>query len=265
MLAQETQEQLSKYGFDVSALTTAITSEEEVKLDVPELYKEKGLTNEDMTVFGNNRFKEGQTSNEEILAKQLHDEYGLELPDGKEGRKNIKKVFEAFGEKKFNEAKPSDDSKELLNNFKALQSKYTELEGVIESRESEFENRLFQTSLRQTLTSAVPKDTAIAGDKAVSLYLMENTIEKDGSLSVVKVDGEIQKDHLLNPVSVDTHFKTWLDSSGLVKKQGMNGKESTGSTSQKFSSISEFTTWCEKNGHEPMSDEWQKYYINNKA
>ena len=41
MLAEETQEQLSKYGFDVSALTEAVKSEEEVKLDVQNYTKKK--------------------------------------------------------------------------------------------------------------------------------------------------------------------------------------------------------------------------------
>lgn len=261
MLPEETQEQLSKYGFDVSALTNALRSEEVVNVDVPQLYTEKGFTQDELTVFGKNRFDEGKTAMSEILAKSFKTQYELDV----EG-KDINKVFEAYGEKKFNEAKPSDDNKELLNNFKSLQAKYSELEQEKEGLKQDFESKLFKTNIKSTLTSHIPKEVSLATDKVINLYMMDHDLKNHDGSTVVAKDGEVIKDKLLNPVPIADHFKSWIDESGLMKKQGMGGKDNnSGSTVTKFKNMNEFMDYAKKNSIEPMSSEGMSFLSENKA
>lgn len=259
MLAQETQEQLSKLGFDVSALENAINSEEETKLDVPELFTEKGHTKEEMTVFGNNRFKEGQTSYDEIYAKKLHDSAGIDLG---QDRKDFDKVVSALKEKF---SAPTDD-KELQNNFKEMQLKYEEAQNKLQEKDDAHKNEMFSFGVKQSLMSNVPKNTQLNSNDLVDLYLMKHSIKNNEGSAVVDINGEIVKDHLLNPIKAEDHFKSWVDSSGLVEKKGMGGDDSKGGSSvAKFNNTAEFYAYAKENGIEPMGEEGQKILSANKA
>lgn len=255
MLAEETQEQLSKYGFDVSALTEAVKSEEEVKLDVPELYTEKGVSNDDMTVFGKNRYEEGKKVMSEIMAKSYKEKYGIDL----EG-KNLDSVVEAIKDKY---SKPSDNA-ELENSFKELQTKYSDLQSNYERKEQEFSTELFKREIRSKLSNAIPKDTTIDKSDIIDLYLLKHTIDSDG----VKINGEIQKNNLLSPLSPEEHFKSWIDSSKYVKRSGMGGEDSKGGSSVgKFNNFEDFMEYA-KNNHSIQwanSEEGQRFLKQNKS
>jgi polyhydroxyalkanoate synthesis regulator phasin len=255
MLPEETEKKLSEYGFDVSALTDAIKSEEVVNVDVPQLYKEKGLSNDDMTVFGKNRFEEGKQAMSEIMAKSYKEKYGVEL----EG-KNLDNVVEAIKDKY---SKPSDNT-ELENSFKELQNRYSQLEGDFSNKQKEFESELFKREIRGKLNSAMPKDTTIDKSDIIDLYLLKHTIDGDG----VKVNGEIQKDNLLSPLSPEDHFKTWIDSSNYVKRGGMGGEGSKGGSSVgKFNSFDDFMEYAENNHSVQWanSEEGQRFLNENKS
>jgi len=259
MINTETQTKISDLGLDVSKLIEAIKSEDEISLDVPTI--DKGFTQDQMTTFGKNRFDEGKTAMDEMRAKGFKEKYKIDI----EG-KDLDSVIDAFGEMRFNEGKPDGDSKELQNNFKALQERTKGLEQDLLNKDRDHKNENFQTSIRAKLMNKTPKELAIASDKAVSLYLMENKINDDNGRAVVVKNGEIQKDNLLEPIEVDNHFSSWLDSSGLITKGGMAGKDSkSGSTGSKFSNAAEFSEWCYANGKQPMAEDMQKYYQANKA
>lgn len=263
MINQETQDKLSEYGFDVSKLIDAVKSEEERGLDVPTLHKEKGHTKEELTIFGNNRFNEGKSATEEILAKTTHDKYGLDLPEGKEGRKNMEKVAEAM---KLKFSTPSDNT-EIENNFKAMQSKYEESQNEIASIKTAHENEKFSSGLKQSLTGIVPNGSSISATDAVDLYLMRNKVIKstDGS-AVIELNGEIQKDDILSPINPVDHFKSWLDTSGLIKKEGMNGEDSgSGGQVVQFKNAKEFAKYAEANGISAMDEAGQKFLADHKA
>ena len=260
MLPEEQKTKLVELGFDVDVLKSALTTDEEVSIEIPSLFKDKGVTREEMTVFGNNRFKEGQSSNEEILAKSIHDKYELGLADGKEGRKSIDKVIDAIITK---HSTPSDNSA-FESDFKQLQTKLQTIEQERDAERSSFQKEIFKTSLKQKLISQIPKGVDVDNNDIIDLFLLRNEIEQNDGSAVVKVNGEIKKDDLLNPVSVDNYFKGWLDSSGFVKKSGMGGSDSSSGSTAKFSDINEFVAYCKQNGKEAMSDEMQKYYLANK-
>ena len=262
MLPEESKKTLSELGFDVSALTEAITSESEIAVQIPTLYKETGHSKEELSVFGKNRFDEGLKANEEILAKTFHDEYGLDLPDGKEGRKNLKKVFEAYGAKAASSSKSKEDK---TDDFKALQEKYQLLEKEKERLIEGYETESFQSNVKQTFLGLIKGETSTAKEDIIDLYLLRNKIQRSETGAVIVENGEVLKNDLLNPVKVEDHFKTWLDSKGFVKQQGLNeGEKGGGGASAKFSNASEFTDWCKTNKKDPMSDEMQKYYLANR-
>lgn len=266
MLNEASKTKLVELGFDTDKLTDAIKSDEEIGVDIPVLYKEKGHTKEDLSVFGKNRFDEGKSAMDEMRAKAYKEKYGLDV----EG-KDLDSIVEAIKQQGFNEAKPSEDSKELQNNFKNLQGKYTELEGRFAAKDAEIELEKFNINLKKDLLGVISdKKTDLSKSDIIDLYLMKNTVKReDGSAVIININGEIDKDNLLNPTKVDTHFKEWFDTSNFTSKGGMGGKDSKGgSTSSKFSNASEFMEWCAANGKDPsytMSEEGQRYYSANKA
>lgn len=260
MLSEKTKESLVNLGFDVEKLKDAITSEKEIELEVPTLYKEKGITNEEMTVFGKNRFEEGKKAVEEILSKQAREKFSLEVEE-----KDIWKMFEAYGEKRFKEANPGEELTKRQKDFKELQEKYSQLEGTLEETRKKHKADIFKSVIKQKLLSNIPKGVNLKSDDIVDLYLLRHSVEEDNGSAVIFENGEPVKDKLLNPVKVDDHFKGWLDSSGLIVKNGMGGSTTGGSANGKFGNITEFYEWCKANGKEPLSDEMQKYYLENKV
>lgn len=259
MINQETQDGLSKLGIDVSKLIEAVKSDEELSLEVPTI--DKGFTQEEMTTFGKNRFDEGKNAMSEIMAKSYKEKYGVSM----EG-KNLDDVVDAIKQKGFEEAKPSEDNKELLKNFQDLQKKYQLAEDELNNKELTHKDELFNISTKQSLISNVPKGAALNADDIVGLYMMKHGIKNNEGSAVVEVNGEIQKDNLLNPLKAEDHFKGWLDTSGLIGKSGMGGDDSKGGSSvAKFKSTKEFYQYAKENGIEPMSEGGQKFLSENKA
>lgn len=258
MLHQETQDALSKLGLDVSKLVEAIQSEDEITLEVPE---QKKFTDEEMTTFGKNRFNEGKQAVSEILAKKYKEEHSIDI----EG-KDLDKVVEAIKAKGFEEAKPDESVMNAKKDKEELQRKITELEEIRANEKAQYEQNVFQVGNKQRLLSLVPKEVNGNSADLVDLYLMKNQVANIEGNTVVQVDGQIVKDNLLNPVPVDEHFKSWIDSTGFVKKQGMGGEDSkSGSSASKFKNTAEFYAYAKDKGIEPLSEEGQKILMENKA
>jgi len=259
MLKEEIKTQLSSLGLDVEKLQAAMIDEAEVDFDIPKLFSDAQLKDQ-LSIFGKNRFDEGKQAMGEILAKSYKTKYGLEI----EG-KNLDDVIEAYGAKKFNEAKPDEGAKELQRNFTDLQGKYTTLEEQLAAKDAEVESKVFEITLKQGLLNATPDKLKIGNSDAVDLYLLKTQVKRDNGRDVVVVDGEIQKDNLLNPIAPTDHYKAWLDKKGYTIKDGMGGGDSGSGSSPKFTTAAEFYAWCQKEGKDAMSGEMQKYYLANKS
>lgn len=152
MLNKETENELKRLGFDVSKLIEAAKAEEVVSLEVPKLY-----TDDDKSTFGNNRFEEGKSAMGQILSKQLHDELGLNLEDG---RKDINQVVKAYGEKILADANVEVDEKVrvLTEEKAALQGKVKSLgEEVTSVKNESFQNLLNLKELRTSRVSYLRK------------------------------------------------------------------------------------------------------------
>ena len=157
MLNQETQDALSKLGFDVSKLVDAVKSEDELGLEVP---KAKQFTQDDMTMFGKNRFNEGKDALSEIMAKKYKEQYGLEV----EG-KDLDNVVGAISEL----GKSDSAYDETQKNFKDLQGKYEQLISDKEQESKNFKNELFNVGLKQKLIGSVPKEANLDKNDIVDL------------------------------------------------------------------------------------------------
>lgn len=265
MLNEENKAKLAEMGFEVDTFIDAVSSSEEVSIEIPTLYKDKGHSNDDLTSFGKNRFEEGKKAAYEMRAKAYKEQYGIDI-DGKD----LDKVVEAIKQQGFSEAKPDEGAKELKDNFTQLQNRYSELEKQFSEKDKEIENERFKLNLRKELETAINgQKTKIGKDEIIDLFLLRNKIDRDNGQAVLVENGEVKKDNLLNPIKIQDHFKAWFDSKEFASKEGMGGGDSGGgSAATKFSNASEFMDWCAKTGKEPsyaMSEEGQKYYLANKA
>ena len=175
MLSKETKETLQGLGFDVSMLEQAIKADEEVSLEVPTLYKDKGITEDEKKIFGNNRFEEGKKAMSEIKAKELKSAYGVEI-EGKDLDTVIGKIVDV---------KVAELDKEPNERIKALQSDNDALKKNLEalteeksSLEQNFNNKLFNFEARNTVISSLPKEgLKISQDDLTDLFFNRHRVD----------------------------------------------------------------------------------------
>jgi len=257
MLNKETEDKLKVLGIDVSKLTEAVKADDEVSLEVPTLY-----TEEQKNSFGSNRFAEGKTAMSEILAKDVKKKLGIEAET-----KDIFQVIEIFGENKVKElGKPNEMLEVLKKEKEALQGKVTELTGLNEKTQKEFNDKLFGVELKAQLSTIIPESTKIPKEDITTLFLNTYRVSKDDTGRTVVFKGnEVLKDSLLNPLELKTVLNTFIDEKKLIQKSGMGGEDRGGGSASKFTNMSEFMTYCEKNQIEPMGKEGQAMLSANKA
>ena len=256
MLNKETQDALSKLGFDVSKLVDAVKAENEVSLDVPKLLTEeetKGLLTEDQKVtFGQNRFNEGKNAMSEIMAKQYKEKFGLDL-EGKE----LDKVVQAIHDKGLE----SGNDKELSGRFKNLQTKHQSSLEQIEQMKKVHATEIMQRDQRFNLLTSLDAGTKtkLPLNDLVDLYMMRHQIDSEEGRAVVKINNEIVKDNLESPLMPKEHFKTWVDQN-YIDRSGMGGGDESGGAggSATFQNREEAMEYMTNNGIEPMSTEGLK-------
>lgn len=269
MINKETQERLSKLGFDVSKMADAFKSDQEVGFEVPSLLTQSDVGNylneEQKKEFGENSFQNGYQQSKkvmgEIFAKNIKAEYGLEV-EGKDLNKVVQSVFDKGAK--------SGANPELANNFNSLQKKYTELEQKREADLNEYRNRLAISNIKHQLLGSIPSDqkTKIGRNDLVDLYTLKNKIQTNDNGGAVIIDntGEVLKDNLLNPVNPVKHFTSWIDQNGYIEKSGMNGSDSKGGgSSSAFKNDKEAYDYMVANGINPMSDKGLKIMTNLKV
>lgn len=266
MLVKETKEKLEVLGFDVSKLEEAIKSDSEVSLDVPTLYKEKGISAEDQEIFGRNRFESGKSAMSEIKAKELKSNYGIDV----EG-KDIDKVISAIIDSKVKEVEGSPDErvKALELEKTTLQKRVLTLEGENQTIEKDFNSKLFNITTRDKIKSIIPKDgMKIGQEDLTTLFLNIHSVDKNESGStVVKKGDQILKNNLEDPIKLEDAVNSFIDSGSYRVKNGMGGDDGNGGSSStaKFSNTNEFIDYANKNGIDPMSAEGQKILADGKA
>lgn len=239
MLVEETIEKLNVLGLDVSKLTEAIQAEDEVSLDVPELY-----TKDQLDQFGSNRFTEGKTAMTEILAKSYAEKLELEVPDS--DRKNLDKVIELYGNKVQSSA--SKNSEEWQQEKQSLQAKLQAEQDAKTKLENDFKTKLFNIEVTAEANKLIPDNTTIAKDDINTLFFNRHSIEIDEQgRKVVKQGDKILKDNLENPISLEQAIKDFT-APYLSKGQGVAGKDETSGSSARFKDYNKYLEYCENNG-----------------
>jgi hypothetical protein len=267
MLSQDTKDKFQGLGFDVSKLIEAVKAEEEVSLDVPTLYKNQGITEDQKNLFGQNRFEEGKNAMSEIKAKEFKAKYGIEL----EG-KNLDSVVEKIIETKVQENSGDPDKRVniLTQEKEALQGNIITLQDQLRTKESEFQNKLFNLGVREQIKAIIPSEgMKIGNNDLTTLFLTSHRVTKDESgRTVIQKGDEVLKDQAtLEPLPLKSVVNTFIDQGQYKIKNGMGGDDlgSGGSNIPKFKNAGEFMTWAKANNMQPMSQEAQKILSENKA
>jgi hypothetical protein len=257
MLDQVTVDALQSINIDVDKLSTALSSEEEVSLDIK---LPKGYSEEEFQAVSKNRFDEGKKALEEIKAKALKKEFGIELDS-----KNLSEVFQAYGDKLKTEIGNSSAEEDL----KALREQLITVERDRDNIVASAKKDAFNTTLKASLLSLMPEMETALKDELVGLYLNRTKVVDAEGQAQIEVGGEIKKDHTRQPITVEADFKEYLDTSPIVKLSTPTTKDSQGGKTNpkdtKFSNSTEFVAWCEEAGKNPMSTEMQRFYAENKS
>ena len=267
MLKQETKDALQGLGFDVSKLEEAVKAEDEMSLEVPTLFKEKGITEDEKIIFGNNRFKEGQNAMSEIKAKDIRSKYGIEIDS-----KDLETVVDAVitAKVKENSGDPDKRVETLTKEKETLQSTILKLQDDAKARESKHSSEMFNFKVREQIKGLVPTEGMKVGQEDLTtLFLSGHGVTKDDSgRIVVEKGGEVLKNATtLEPLELKTVVNTFIDQGNYKIKNGMGGDDEDGGGSDipKFKNADEFMTWAKANGKNPMSPEAQKVLAENKA
>ncbi len=269
MLNQETKDKLQGLGFDVSKLEEAVKADEEKSLEVPTLFKEQGITEDQKITFGNNRFEEGKNAMSEIKAKELKSKFSIEM-DGK----NLDSVLDEIIKVKVKESSGDPDKRveTLTTEKETLQKTILKLQQDAQAKESEFSSKLFNIGVREQVKALIPSEGMKVGQEDLTtLFLNGHSVAKDETTgrTIVKKGEEVLKDATtLEPLELKQVVPTFLDQGNYKIKNGMGGTDTSGSGGSdipKFKSTDEFMTWAKGRNLNPMSSEAQKILAENKA
>ncbi len=268
MLNQETKDKLQGLGFDVSKLEEAVKADEEKSLEVPTLFKEQGITEEQKNTFGTNRFEEGKRAMSEIKAKEFKTKFGVDM-DGKDLDSVVNEIIKV---KVKEQAGDPDKRVETLTQEKeTLQGTILKLQEEATKKETEFSSKLFNIGVREQIKGIIPSEGMKVGqDDLTTLFLNGYGVTKDESgRTIVKKGEEVIKDKTtLEPLELKQVVNTFIDQGNYKIKNGMGGDDSSGSGGSdipKFKNTNEFMDWAKTNGQNPMSPEAQKVLAENKA
>lgn len=268
MLNQETKDKLQGLGFDVSKLEEAIKADDEKSLDVPTLFTEQGITEDQKVTFGNNRFEEGKKAMSEIKAKDMKSRFGIDL-DTKDLDTVVDKVIEA--KIKENSGDPDKRVETLTQEKETLQGTITRLQKEAQDKEVEFSSKLFNIGIRDEIKRIIPVEGMKVGQEDLTtLFLNGHGVTKDetGRTIVKKGEEVLKNETTLEPLELKHVVNTFLDQGNYKIKNGMGGDDSSGaggSDIPKFKNTNEFMTWAKDKGLNPMDPGPQKILAENKA
>ena len=254
-----TKETLKKIAdvlkLDVSVFEANLKSDKEETLEVPTLF-----TEDEKKSFGENRFTEGKKAASEILVKDLKVKHGLEF-DGK----SVDMLLEKFSEKVIADAniKPDEKVKKLDTENKELKSKLQLALDKEQSLTKDYEGKLFHVGITTEVLKNIPKETIIPPEDLVELFMNRYRVVKEDNGVITYKGSDKIVDKVLNPVplkDVVTQF-----SEPYIKRNGMGGGDTSGGgTVGKFTTMSSFVDYCQKNGIDLMSEKGLKLLSENK-
>lgn len=236
------------------SLASAINSEEEVSLEIPNLvYK----TEEEYDTLKENLRIAGM----EIAVKEAKERAGLEF-EGKSIENLLVAHKQQVVEKTKEELGGSDDArvKSLEKDILAIQETANSYKSRIDVLESEKESIKNETKIHSTILGAIPDQSTLSIDAKdlMTLYKAQSSLAiEDGKVVVKNEAGEIKKDDLLNPISPESDIKEFAQK---YAKAPTGGRPSEGSDPGGLTpgSWEAFVKEMEDNGTKVGSEEFHK-------
>ena len=197
---------------DTVKLKEAISKEEEVSIEIPEV---QTFTPEELETYVNNNLEEaktksygeGKTAGLEMFVKNQKEQLGLEF-EGKSGEDLVKAL-----QKKF-----SQTESEQVNE---LQSDKTNLQQTVQQKDqqiTQLQQQLQQRNLNEQIENMIPDGYAMNKRQIRILFSADHSIEQneDGKM-IVKKNGSIMKDNMANVMEVQDVINGFMETSGIPK------------------------------------------------
>lgn len=216
MLKQEQIAEMAKRaGIKAEDLTTALTSDKEVELTLPEVVT---YLKPDFETFQGNlkkaSYDDGKVAGVEMAVKEVKTAKGLTF-EGKTITALVDHVIEAT--KKEAGQEPEARYKDLEGRYKAMQEQKEAEKRNTEALLTQANQALFDLKTIDLLTSTIEGETIIPKKQIAALFRMENQIvEQDGQF-FVKKGTDILKDDKLSPIPAANIFKEFVDKTYLKK------------------------------------------------
>ncbi len=211
MLTQELLTKLATLAkIDSKVLQDAITSTDEVAIDLPEVltFTKSELETRDSAKKGNG-YADGKKAGVEMAVKELKDEYNLDF----EG-KDLKDLVDNYGKKVLADAKITP--KETEDTIAKLRTTITEQQSKI----AEAENRVKAVSINAKVKSLMPENAKGLSKDETEAVLRANGFDWDedanGNIIVKKNGEQILDTTLQTPVPAADAFKSIFTEKGWM-------------------------------------------------
>lgn len=245
---------------DAEQLQTALTSQDEVTLEIPELVSmpkpdfDTRIQNEKSTGYN-----EGKKAGIEMEVKQAREKLGLQF----EG-KSIDGLLNAFEQSvvakhKIEPNKAIEEKEAIITQLRANIGKLEEEKTKIAET---FAKKERQSKIEQTILTAIP-DAAVSNtlgrnDIAV-LFKSSYEVDFDNEKPVVKKDGQVvANSNTLEPLSLSQIMTTFVTEKGLLKNEGGRGDGSQTGQQHKAGTLDAFSKEMKDKGIEYNSPEYYK-------
>ena len=267
MITKESLQAIAKVAkLNVDELEKAITSEEEVNLEVPQL---NVFTAEELQTYEQNILKENQGTYEEakkagaeIKFKEIRDQFGIGADDPIAQGKDYTKLINGLIGMKIKEAGAEPDKKvmELTNDLEELRGQLTTTKQTYEQQLQEKENLLSQQKIDNLLYSKMPDELPQGINKSDALTILKNNIAfqfEDDKL-VAKRNGEVLKNDLKSPKGIDEIITEFTTEKGWGKNGGRGSGEGYTGKVKDFKTTTELIQHMKSNGIDPTSEDGKK-------
>ena len=197
MLTTATKEKLAKLGISVDDLTNAITSKEEVDIEIPE---GKLFSDSELQVRDSNKFNEGKTAGEEMAVKAVKEEMGLNF----QGKK-VKGLAEHLAAQT---PTATDVEAKLRDNLTKAEREKQELQSQFDAYKTQA--TVFESM--PALKDGFSRQEALALMKANGYEF----VSENGTLKAIKNGQAVLDEKLATPMAVSDVIGNFVKEKGLI-------------------------------------------------
>ena len=262
MLNADSLQSLSEItGKSVEELTTAITSKDEVSIELP---RGTFFTDDELNSRDKSKYEEGKKVGIEKPIKEKARELGYEI-NGKAGLEGFLEIHNT----KLKELYSKDASEQVIDLQTANENQKNAYESELKAKDdllNALQGKLLGQRVNNSLLSVMPKETTIDKSDILTLFKGAHSIEElEGQLVVKRGDEVVRDPKSTKPISVDQVFSEWVVEKKFIANPGGRGLGNQGGGNQggiKAESVEEFQNkWSAKNpGKSTASADYSKDY-----